>query len=118
MRVVISAGGTGGHIYPALAIINKIKEKIYDSVTILLEIIEKDFKFLRKNFSYILVYNEEKNNSKEKIKSNVSKKAGTNVIKFGLNKFKGYFFKNVYTYTVKEFENEFLKDWEINITKN
>ena len=27
MRVVISAGGTGGHIYPALAIIRKIKEK-------------------------------------------------------------------------------------------
>lgn len=26
MRVVISAGGTGGHIYPAIAIINKIKE--------------------------------------------------------------------------------------------
>ena len=31
MRVVISAGGTGGHIYPALAIINKIKEKEPDS---------------------------------------------------------------------------------------
>lgn len=27
MRVIISAGGTGGHIYPALAIIKKIKEK-------------------------------------------------------------------------------------------
>ncbi len=27
MRVIISAGGTGGHIFPALAIINKIKEK-------------------------------------------------------------------------------------------
>lgn len=27
MRVVISAGGTGGHIYPALAIIDKIMEK-------------------------------------------------------------------------------------------
>ena len=27
MRVIISAGGTGGHIYPALAIVNKIKEK-------------------------------------------------------------------------------------------
>lgn len=26
MRVIISAGGTGGHIYPALAIINKIKQ--------------------------------------------------------------------------------------------
>ncbi len=27
MKVIISAGGTGGHIYPALAIISKIKEK-------------------------------------------------------------------------------------------
>lgn len=27
MRVVISGGGTGGHIYPAIAIANKIKEK-------------------------------------------------------------------------------------------
>ena len=27
MRIIISAGGTGGHIYPALALINKIKEK-------------------------------------------------------------------------------------------
>lgn len=27
MRVIISAGGTGGHIYPALAILNKIKDK-------------------------------------------------------------------------------------------
>ena len=27
VRVIISAGGTGGHIYPALAILNKIKEE-------------------------------------------------------------------------------------------
>ena len=27
LRVIVTAGGTGGHIYPALAIINKIKEK-------------------------------------------------------------------------------------------
>lgn len=31
MRVIISAGGTGGHIYPALSILNKIKEKEPDS---------------------------------------------------------------------------------------
>ena len=27
MKVIISAGGTGGHIYPALSILKKIKEK-------------------------------------------------------------------------------------------
>ena len=27
MKVIVSAGGTGGHIYPALALINKIKEE-------------------------------------------------------------------------------------------
>jgi len=31
MRVIVSAGGTGGHIYPALAIINKIKEEEQNS---------------------------------------------------------------------------------------
>ena len=31
MKVVVSAGGTGGHIYPALAIINKLKEKYSDT---------------------------------------------------------------------------------------
>lgn len=30
MKMIISAGGTGGHIYPALAIINKFKEKEKD----------------------------------------------------------------------------------------
>lgn len=31
MKVIISAGGTGGHIYPALSIVSKIKEKEKDS---------------------------------------------------------------------------------------
>ncbi|HRK99987.1 MAG TPA: glycosyltransferase, partial [Trichococcus flocculiformis] len=31
MKIVLSGGGTGGHIYPALALMNRIKEKYPDS---------------------------------------------------------------------------------------
>ena len=31
MRVIVTAGGTGGHIYPALAIVQKIREMEPDS---------------------------------------------------------------------------------------
>ena len=27
MKVVVSAGGTGGHIYPALAVLEKLKKE-------------------------------------------------------------------------------------------
>ena len=29
MKVLLAGGGTGGHVYPAIAIANKIKEHIY-----------------------------------------------------------------------------------------
>ena len=31
MRVLLSGGGTGGHVYPAIAIANKIKEQNPDA---------------------------------------------------------------------------------------
>ena len=31
MRAIVTGGGTGGHIYPALAIADKIKEKDSDA---------------------------------------------------------------------------------------
>ena len=33
MRVLLSGGGTGGHVYPAIAIANKIKEEKQEKMT-------------------------------------------------------------------------------------
>ena len=46
MRAVISAGGTGGHIFPAVAIINKIKKEEPNSEFLYIgtdDRMEKDF---------------------------------------------------------------------------
>lgn len=89
--------------------------------------------FTRKNMNYMLVYNKEKNKSinttnhkagekrqKNKVSlqnsesrdylgKSISRRAGREFIKFGLDQFKGYFFNEVFTYTKEEFENEFVK---------
>ena len=92
----------------------KIKEKIYDSAVSFLDIVEKDLNFLKVNVSYILVYNEGKNTSKEKISSHIFGKAKDRKVKFGIKKFEKYLFKNVSTYTEKEFEQNFVKKYEKN----
>ncbi|HOZ54262.1 MAG TPA: undecaprenyldiphospho-muramoylpentapeptide beta-N-acetylglucosaminyltransferase [Bacilli bacterium] len=55
MRIIVTAGGTGGHIYPALAIINKFKEKEKDLEVLYIgteDRIEKDI-IPKHNINYI-----------------------------------------------------------------
>ena len=81
--------------------------------------------FTREEMDYILVYNEEKNppdNTEDRDKNHIndsesrcdiarilSEKGGKEFIRFGLNKFKGYCFKDVHTYTKNEFDEKFVK---------
>ena len=101
----------------------QLELKIIGSMYILQEITGKSFKELREITDYILVYNKEKNPhifsavdmgnyivnlgtlNNKKIRN---LKEG---ISFGLEKFKGYCFKNVHTYSKEEFEEvcTFLK---------
>lgn len=87
--------------------------------------------YTRSNMNYILVYNEERyskeqltwqtragferqekarkeSQHRDKLYKRIRNLAGEELIKFGLDQFKNYLFKNVYTYTVKEFEEKFL----------
>jgi len=101
----------------------KIKFKIHDSLLILLDILDKTISFSRKSINYILVYNKNqihkskhfdtsKSKSKDKIKGHVFKNANKELIRFDLERYKNLYFKNVHTYTIEEFENNFVKKFD------
>ena len=89
--------------------------KIYDSIFILSDIgysngtkyIQDIVNFSKNNIEYILVYYS-KNNGELKINSHLFNKANINLDKFGLKKFKQFFFKEIYIYDEEEFEKEFI----------
>ena len=111
--------------------IKKLKDielKILNSMFVLGDIEEKSLNTLKEITNYILVYSEEKNSPNEKNSiseignyfvnqgSNLSIVENTfekdEIICFGLEKFKGYCFKNVHTYSKEEFEEKFVKKIE------
>ena len=119
----------------------EVRLKIFDSLLTLTDIINKNVSFTRQNLSYILVYNETKNQLTEEIFAEEHKKEKFtekeidelwlshlryrfamrlgrrsekeyNFIRFSLRRFKNLYFKNVFTLNQKEFENQFVKKWE------
>ena len=95
-----------------------VRKKVYDSILILNDIIDKNITFSRNHLDYILVYNESKNpdaktsysasESRDFIDKTLLGFGNDRLIKFGLERFQGYCFKNVYTYTEKEFQENFI----------
>lgn len=101
-----------------------VRGKIFDSVLILTDIIGRGISFTRENMDYILVYNQERNpdnenedsakhvqesDSRDAIGKRLMALGGENHIKFGLERFKKYCFKNVFTYNENEFDDNFVK---------
>lgn len=94
-------------------------KKIYDSLLIFNDIVNKNISFCRENLYFILVYNESKNrreackteqeeSSKAIISKKIHKKAKKKFVRFGLDRFEKLYFKEVFTYTESEFEDAFL----------
>ena len=110
--------------------IKKLKDielKILNSLFVLGDIEEKSLSSLKEITDYILVYNEEKNTPNERnsiseignyfinqgnISSEKTKTEREEIICCGLEKFKGYCFKNIHTYSKEEFEEKFVKKYE------
>lgn len=100
-----------------------IRKKIYDSLLIFGDITKKGICDTRKHMDFILVYNKQKNcntdedpetkiqesESKDIIAKKFAEWGKTEHIKFGLEIFKSYCFKEVHTYNEEEFE-DFLKN--------
>ena len=85
-----------------------VKEKIKDSLLIFGDIIGKTISSIRNDTKFILVYNESKN-SKIEISKSVFNRAGEEIIRFDLEKFKGLYFQEIHTYTEEEFEKYIKK---------
>lgn len=98
--------------------IYNVYNKIYDSLLIFNDIIQENISFCRENVNFILVYNGSKNpeegtsetneGSRVKIAKYITNKAGKHYVQFTMDRYKKLYFKDVFTYTEEEFENQFL----------
>lgn len=82
---------------------NSMQAKVVHSMLTFMAITTKTRDYLRKHAVLILVYNP-KDSSVNKIKKILSKQAGEPLVHLGLGDFYPHVFGEVYTYTVKEFE--------------
>lgn len=100
-----------------------VYNKIYDSLLIFNDIVDKNISFCRENVNFILVYNESKNplesskedkgdSSKARIGKYFAFKANKKYVRFDLERFEKIYFREVFTYTEKEFEKYFLSELE------
>ena len=71
MKVIVVAGGTGGHIYPALAIIHKIEEKNPDSEILYIGTTDRMEKDIIPKLGYRFVGLEMKGLNRKNIFSNI-----------------------------------------------
>lgn len=100
-----------------------VRKKIYDSLLLFCDIVKIGISETRKEMDYILVYNESKNpdsemnqksfvstsKSRDEIAGKLMELGNKTYIKYGLDIFRTYCFKEVYTYTAQEFQDNFVQ---------
>jgi MoaA/NifB/PqqE/SkfB family radical SAM enzyme len=88
----------------------QIRRKIFESLLLLTEKLDKTICFTRENLSFILVYNE--TIPRIEIGKSLSNLAGNSqFFPFGLDSFKKLYFKEVYVWNKKEFDSNFVEKY-------
>lgn len=90
-----------------------IRLKLSDSLLIYNDITGTDLSYSREHGEFIIVYSEAKNPSsaeyREKIVSSIMEKAQEELIRFGFDRHKGSYMKDVHTYTERQFAEYILR---------
>ena len=86
----------------------EIRQKIYDSLIMLYDLLGIDLVRSRHEVVFVLVYNQRKNNSRVKIANAVSRKANSSFAINGLNGLQGFCLKEMKTVTEAEFNKDVL----------
>ena len=96
----------------------ELRFKIKDSLLIFCDISKTHIEFTRKSVDLYVVYNKDKlyegkkcskptidiSESRDELRTSITKAAGEKDILFDLGRFKGLYFRDVHTYTKEEFE--------------
>jgi hypothetical protein len=89
----------------------QIRGKIFQSLLLLTEKIDKTIRFTRENLNFILVYNE--SIARIDVGNSLSRLAGNGkFIPFGLEGLQKLYFKDVYVWTKEEFDSNFVKQYD------
>lgn len=84
-----------------------IRNKVNESLLSLIDDFNEPLDYFRSSASFVLVFNDSRTKSRNKIKSHLGRKSSTPIVLFGLDRYRGFLFKNVYTFTEAEF-NSFI----------
>lgn len=91
-------------------VVTQIYFKILESLAILSDVVEKPISFFRPRCVFVLIYNDAKNRAR--ISSHVAKRAGREIVRFGLDKFERIYLKKAHTLNAGEFHKQFVCKWE------
>ena len=89
-----------------------VKEKMKDSMFILVDLLDSTIEYVRSNVAFVVVYNKEKNPrsspSMDIFSDIVSKLGHDRICRFGFDNYRKLYFNNIITYNYEQFNKDIM----------